>query len=231
MPIELHPKRRDWHGAAGFRGARGAALVWLFSTVSQGPRSLRFRALQAAREAAQDHNMRRPTYHSLFGGTSSRAAAQPRKPPRQTTVIVGGDAIAAATTFRVTGEHVIAEAVRAARPDVRNVAVDLGSIRWTDPKTGRRVTFDAPDAVREALLALGRGIAPVHVVRATAGHASLETMTRYSHARPGAVGHPCGAAEDEPERARRDRAHATRAHGAASGWKPTQAIRLVSPPP
>jgi integrase/recombinase XerD len=32
--------------------------------------------------------------------------------------------------------------------------------------------------------ALDRG-APVHVVRATVGHASLETTTRYSHARPG----------------------------------------------
>jgi integrase/recombinase XerD len=32
--------------------------------------------------------------------------------------------------------------------------------------------------------ALNRG-APVHVVRATVGHASLETTTRYSHARPG----------------------------------------------
>jgi site-specific recombinase XerD len=31
---------------------------------------------------------------------------------------------------------------------------------------------------------LDRG-APVHVVRATVGHASLETTTRYSHARPG----------------------------------------------
>jgi integrase/recombinase XerD len=32
--------------------------------------------------------------------------------------------------------------------------------------------------------AVDRG-APVHVVRATVGHASLETTTRYSHARPG----------------------------------------------
>ncbi len=32
--------------------------------------------------------------------------------------------------------------------------------------------------------ALNRG-APVHVVRATVGHASLETTTKYSHARPG----------------------------------------------
>ena len=48
-----------------------------------------------------------------------------------------------------------------------------------------------PDAVSAHWLrhahvshALDRG-APVHVVRATVGHASLETTTRYSHARPG----------------------------------------------
>jgi hypothetical protein len=55
---------------------------------------------------------------------------------------------------------VIAEAIRAVRPDVRNVAVDLGTIRWTNPKTSRRVMFDAPAVVRGALLDLARGIAP-----------------------------------------------------------------------
>jgi hypothetical protein len=57
-------------------------------------------------------------------------------------------------------ERVIAEAVRVARPDVRNVAVDVGSIRWTDPKTIRCVTFDTPAVVRDALLGLARGDAP-----------------------------------------------------------------------
>ena len=46
---------------------------------------------------------------------------------------------------RMTGEAIIAEAVRAARPDVRNVAVDLGTIRWTDQKSGKRVTFRTPE--------------------------------------------------------------------------------------
>ena len=61
------------------------------------------------------------------------------------------------TAGRMDGEDVVAEAIRAARPDVRNVAVDLGSIRWTDPKTGRRVTFRTPDSVRYALTAAAHG--------------------------------------------------------------------------
>jgi hypothetical protein len=77
--------------------------------------------------------------------------ARRRKPPKQTTVtIITADA--AVRADRVDGEGVVVEAVRAARPDVRNVAVDLGSIRWTDPKTARRVTFNTPITVRDALL-------------------------------------------------------------------------------
>jgi hypothetical protein len=58
------------------------------------------------------------------------------------------------TSGRIEGERAIAEAVRAARPDVRNVVVDLGPIRWTDPKSGQRVTFDTPAVARAALLRL-----------------------------------------------------------------------------
>jgi hypothetical protein len=75
-------------------------------------------------------------------------------------VTVSGDAIAAVIAGRIAGERVIADVVRIARPDVRNVAVDLGTIRWTDPKTGRRVTFDTPIAVRDALLSFAHGVAP-----------------------------------------------------------------------
>jgi hypothetical protein len=37
--------------------------------------------------------------------------------------------LAAVTAGRVSGERAIVEAVGAARPDVRNIAVDLGTIR------------------------------------------------------------------------------------------------------
>jgi hypothetical protein len=49
---------------------------------------------------------------------------------------------------------------QSARPDVRNIVVDLGTIRWTDPKTGRRVTFATPAVLRDTLLGLAHGVAP-----------------------------------------------------------------------
>jgi hypothetical protein len=97
---------------------------------------------------------------TLFGPSPPSPRTRARRPPRQTTVTVGAEAITAAAAGRIDGERVIVEAVRAARPDVRNVAVDLGTIRWTDPKTRRRVTFTTPIVVRDALLALARGDAP-----------------------------------------------------------------------
>jgi hypothetical protein len=96
----------------------------------------------------------------LFGPATATQPAHRRQPPKQTAVFVGTEAIAAATTGRIDGERIIAAAVRSARPEVRNIAVDLGTIRWTDPKTGRRVTFATPTVVRGALLALARGDAP-----------------------------------------------------------------------
>jgi hypothetical protein len=81
-------------------------------------------------------------------------------PPRQTTVTVDLEAITAVAAGRIDGERMIAAAVRAARPDVRNVAVDVGTIRWTDPKSRRRVTFDTPAVVRAALLRIAGGAAP-----------------------------------------------------------------------
>ena len=96
---------------------------------------------------------------TLFGPATPRPARR-RRPRKQTTVTISAEAIAAVTAGRIDGERVIAAAVRVARPDVRNIAVDLGTIRWTDPKTGHRVTFVTPITVRDALLGLARGVAP-----------------------------------------------------------------------
>ena len=79
------------------------------------------------------------------------------KPVKQTKVFVTFEGIAAVKAGRMTGEHLIAEAVRTALPDVRNIAVDVGSIRWTDRKTGRRVAFKTSDRVRYAMAALIHG--------------------------------------------------------------------------
>ena len=102
----------------------------------------------------------------LFGPATSTRAARRRQPPKQITVIISTEAITAMTRGRIDAERVSAEAVRAARPDVRNVAVDLGTIRWTDPKTNRCVTVATPVAVRDALLALARGDATKVLVQA-----------------------------------------------------------------
>jgi hypothetical protein len=97
-------------------------------------------------------------------GTLFETAPPPRstrrRPPKQTTVIITTEAIAAVAAGRIDGEGAIVEALRAARPEVRNIVVDLGTIRWTDPKTGRRVMFKTPISVRDALLRLARGDAP-----------------------------------------------------------------------
>jgi hypothetical protein len=118
------------------------------------------RLADAARDS-QDHGMRHTgDQGALFGSVTPSRPTRRRQPPKQTTVTISAEAITAATAGRIDGEHVIVEALRAARPDVRNVAVDLGTIRWTDPKTSRRVTFQTPTAVREALLGLRNGAVP-----------------------------------------------------------------------
>ena len=97
---------------------------------------------------------------SEFVLTTPSRSPRRRQPPKQTTISITAEALAAVTTGRMDGEDVVAEAIRAARPDVRNVAVDLGTIRWTDPKSGKRVTFVTPASVRYALTAMTRGDRP-----------------------------------------------------------------------
>jgi hypothetical protein len=106
--------------------------------------------------------MRRATsdQRTLFDPAQPSWPGRRRHPPRQTTVTISAEAIAAVIAGRVSGERAIQEAIGAARPDVRNVAIDLGTIRWTDPKPDRRVTFNTPLVVRDALLGLARGAPP-----------------------------------------------------------------------
>jgi len=127
------------------------------STVASGQSSL-----AGARRDRQTRPMKRPPGEQglLFAPAPATRSARRRQPPKQTAVFVSAEAITAATTGRIDGERIIAAAVRAARPEVRNIAVDLGTIRWTDPKTGRRVTFVTPAVVRGALLALTGGALP-----------------------------------------------------------------------
>jgi hypothetical protein len=96
----------------------------------------------------------------LFAPATSMQPARRRQPPKQTIVAVSAEAIAAVTAGGIDGERIVAASIRSARPELRNIAVDLGTIRWTDPRTGRRVTFATPVVVRAALLALTGGAVP-----------------------------------------------------------------------
>jgi hypothetical protein len=97
---------------------------------------------------------------TLFGPATPSRPAHRRQAAKQTTVTISAAAVAAMTVGRIAGERIVAEAVRAARPEARNIAVDLGTIRWTDPKTGRRLTFATPPTVRDMLLGFAGDAAP-----------------------------------------------------------------------
>jgi hypothetical protein len=96
----------------------------------------------------------------LFAPATATRLVRRRQSSRHTAVSISAEAITAVTAGSMGGERIIAAAIRGVRPDVRNIAVDLGTIRWTDPGTGGRVTFTTPVVVRNALLALAGGATP-----------------------------------------------------------------------
>ena len=55
---------------------------------------------------------------------------------------------------------VFAEAVKAARPGAQKVAVDLQTIRFTDPKLGLRFTYLTPRPCQIAIINFDQGIRP-----------------------------------------------------------------------
>ncbi len=56
-------------------------------------------------------------------------------------------------TKRDSRRCMIAEAIKAARPDYRQVLVDLATIRWTNPRTRKRYIALTPEAAGLALVA------------------------------------------------------------------------------
>jgi hypothetical protein len=72
----------------------------------------------------------------------------------------------------------VAEAIQAAKPEWKNISVDLAIIRWTNPRTHQRYTALTPDAIRNAIFAFDQGepvepfaftLMPIHKVKSTAG--------------------------------------------------------------
>lgn len=60
-------------------------------------------------------------------------------------------------TQRDSRHCMIAEAITAARPDFRNVQVDLATIRWTNPRTGKRYIALTPEKAAVALVEFDQG--------------------------------------------------------------------------
>lgn len=63
-------------------------------------------------------------------------------------------------TRRDSSHCVVADALRAARPDVQRISVDLQSIRFTDPKDGKRYIFWTPSTAQNIVLGFDQGIRP-----------------------------------------------------------------------
>lgn len=64
-----------------------------------------------------------------------------------------------------------ADAVKAAWPDARRIAVDIQTIRFTDPKKGLRYIYLTPRAVQVSLVQFDQGVRPIpHSAQLRAGH-------------------------------------------------------------
>ena len=68
--------------------------------------------------------------------------------------------IIARATARNSGHCVIADAVRAAMPDATRISVDLQTIRFSHPLTGRRYVYLTPAAAQHVLIDFDQGIDP-----------------------------------------------------------------------
>jgi hypothetical protein len=59
-----------------------------------------------------------------------------------------------------SGHCMIAEAIKASVPHAKAVTVDLISIRWTDPREGKRYIYFTPPGAQAALLEFDNGLKP-----------------------------------------------------------------------
>jgi len=82
-------------------------------------------------------------------------------------------------TIQITAENIeaaskrdsrrcmIAEAIQQANPGWRNIMVDLQSIRWSNPATGKRYLVLTPEDAAKALIAFDHGDADIKPFRVT----------------------------------------------------------------
>ena len=75
---------------------------------------------------------------------------------KRITVDVGADLIALAS--KASSAHcMIADGIKASMPDARSVSVDLQTIRYSDPKAGKRYIMLTPMKCQEKLLLFDQG--------------------------------------------------------------------------
>lgn len=62
---------------------------------------------------------------------------------------------------RNSGHCLVADALKAAMPDATRVSVDLQTIRFTLPSTGRRFIYLTPESAQHLLIDFDQGICPI----------------------------------------------------------------------
>jgi hypothetical protein len=81
--------------------------------------------------------------------------------PRGPRVAVNVSAENISEGVRASSSHcMIAEAIKAAFPGARSVAVDISTCRFTDPKKGHRYVYLTPRVAQAALVDFDEGILP-----------------------------------------------------------------------
>jgi hypothetical protein len=61
---------------------------------------------------------------------------------------------------RDSSHCMVAEGVRAVSPNARSIAVDVQTIRWSDPERGLRYTYLTPRLVQEKIVQFDQGVLP-----------------------------------------------------------------------
>jgi len=105
----------------------------------------------------------------------------------QTLITVSQEDIAAAKKGN-SGHCMIADAIRRANGNAKNVSVDVQTVRWTDRRNGIRYVWLTPVTAQEALIKFDQGIAPSPFAFRLNSHPIAETLA--GHPSPPGTGRP-----------------------------------------
>jgi hypothetical protein len=114
----------------------------------------------------------------------SKAKAKPGRGPK---VPVSAGVIRDAVE-RFSGHCMIADAIKEVFPDARSVAVDLATIRWSDPERRERYIWLTPRSVQLALVNFDQGIRPEPFDFQLRGRMTIRMSNRRNRGRDAAAG-------------------------------------------